>query len=515
MLSFFRSTCQLIVKCPVSKVVFFFSHSIQIKWYATFAEIFKNYFTDCKIHLFVHGETDQQCASHFKQYDEVINILDGFIFNEKLHLQNICFSNDIKELENKLNQSFFWEDVTIDRWIRAKQSPSYSIQYLNHAFNLINQRYQQYRPICGFGESGMAIYRLAHHLFDRDGRYFLTPIITRYFDRFYIEMDWDFRWRAMFDCYQHYVKNGIPNHHQKIAEEKYNALVEYHCKPAAVGFLSKRCEKNSNFAHWFNIKKYFNAVRNLYAVNKNEVKCNVRYCTTPDTVIKKMKVYWFHKKSHQFLNRYFKKSIPNNITFCVYFLHYRPEYIIDSLGRYYQDQEYLIANIAANLPSNYFLLIKEHPAMKGYRPISLYQKIKNISNATLIHPDVDSHTLISQSQLVFTIAGTTALEAVFLNKQSIVFGQFAYSHVHLVSFCDSFWKLNALIRKKLAHQPDPVETKKHALCLLAAKYQQSFPGKLPYTGDLTDLYMNDAENQHNIKTSFEKIVSILFCDEKK
>lgn len=96
-----------------------------------------------------------------------------------------------------------------------------------------------------------------------------------------------------------------------------------------------------------------------------------------------------------------------------------------------------------------------------------------------------------------------------------MFGQFAYSHVHLVSFCDSFWKLNALIRKKLAHQPDPVETKKHALCLLAEKYQQSFPGKLPYTGGLKELYMNDAENRHNIKTSLEKVVSTLFCDEKK
>lgn len=498
----------------MSKIIFFFSHSNQIKWYATFAEIFKNYFGDCKIHLFVHGETDQQLANHFTHYDEVINILDGFIFNEKSPLQDICFSDAIKEIENKLNQSFFWEDVSIDRWIREKQSPSYSLQYLNHAFNLINQRYQHYRPMCGFGESGMAIYRLAHHLFDRDGRYFLTPITTRYYDRFYIETDWDLRWRSMFDCYQQYVKNGIPAHHQKIAEEKYKALVEDHRKPLGADYLSKRCERNTVFARWFNIRSFFNAITHLYTINKNEIKCNVRYCTTSDTIIKKLKVYWFHKKSYQFLARYFKKSIPDNITFCVYFLHYRPEYIIDSLGRYYQDQEYLIANIAANLPSNYFLLIKEHPAMKGHRPVSLYKKIIKISNAILIHPDVDSHILISRSQLVFTIAGAAALEAIFLNKQSIVFGQYAYSHAHLVSFCDSFWKLNTLIRKKLACQPDPVETKKHALSLLAAKYQHSFPGKLPYTGDLADLYMNDAENRHHIKTSFEKILSTLFCEEK-
>jgi len=503
-----------IKKINMQKVIFFFSHSNQIKWYATFAEIFKNYFVDCKIHLFVHGETDQQFAAHFTQYDEVINILDGFVFNKKLRVEDICVSDDIREIENKLNQSFFWIDVTIDRWIRAKQSPSYSIQYLNHTFNLIKQRYQQYRPICGFGESTMAIYRLAHHLFDHDRRYFLTPMVTRYFDRFYIEADWDWRWQTMFDCYQHYVKNGIPNDLQTIAEEKYNALVEYHYKPLGADHLSKRCERNSVFSRWFNIKKYFNVIASLCVVNKNEIKYNVRYCTTTDTLIKKMNAYWFHKKSHQFLDRYFEKSIPKNITFCVYFLHYQPEYTIDSLGRYYQDQEYLIANIAANLPSHYFLLIKEHPAMKGHRPISLYKKIIKISNVMLMHPNIASHALISQSQLVFTIAGTAALEAVFLNKQSIVFGQYAYSYAHLVSFCDSFWKLNALIRKKLSDQPDPVETKKHALCLLAAKYQHSFPGKLPYTGDLTDLYMHDVENRHNIKTSFEKILSTLFCEEK-
>ncbi len=511
MLSFCRLACQLVTEYPVSKIVFFFSHSIQIKWYATFAEIFKNYFTDCKIHLFVHGETDQQFASHFKQYDEVINILDGFIFNEKLHLQNICFSNDIKELENKLNQSFFWEDVTIDRWIRAKQSPSYSIQYLNHAFNLIKQRYQQYRPICGFGESTMAIYRLAHHLFEHDRRYFLVPIVTRFFERFYIEIDWDLRWKTMFDCYQNYVKNGIPPHLQKIAEEKYKAIVAYHYKPVGLNHHSKKCKRNSDITRWFNIKKYFNVIANLYSVNKNEIKCNVRYCTTANTLTKKIKAYLFNKKSYQFLEKHFEKSIPRNITFCVYFLHCQPEYTIDSLGRYYQDQEYLIANIAANLPSNYFLLIKEHPAMKGQRPIALYKKIMKISNAVLIHPDIDSHTLISQSQLIFTVSGTAALEAVFLNKQSIVFGQYAYSNAHLISFCDSFWKLNALIREKLAYQPDSVETKKHALCLLAAKYQHSFPGKLPYAGDLTDLYMHDDKNIHDITTSFKQILSILFC----
>jgi len=85
----------------------------------------------------------------------------------------------------------------------------------------------------------MAIYRLAHHLFDHDGRYFLTPITTRYFDRFYIETDWDLRWKTMFDCYQHYIKNGIPNSHRKNCRGKYNALVEYHYKPLVVDFFLK------------------------------------------------------------------------------------------------------------------------------------------------------------------------------------------------------------------------------------------------------------------------------------
>ena len=50
-----------------------------------------------------------------------------------------------------------------------------------------------------------------------------------------------------------------------------------------------------------------------------------------------------------------------------------------------------------------------------------YEKIINIPNVTLIHPEANSQELISKSQAVISITGSTGFEALFYKKPVIIF----------------------------------------------------------------------------------------------
>ena len=488
--------------------IFFFSHSTQPKWYATFAESFCEHLPDCRIVLFVHGETDRQYASQFSQFHEIIDLTRGFKFNKELRCSESVFSQELLELERQLNQSFFWEDMTVDRYIRIKNCTSFSVQYLNHAFQCLYQQYKKYNPICGFGESTMAIYRLAHHLFDRDHRLFLTPMYTRYFNRFYLETDWNFMWKPMLDCYQKLLQEDVPQPSNLAVKARFNQLTEGRGRPLGFENFSKQATLNFKSTDWLNIRKLLSVIHRLSHIDSSEIDSNIRLSGLEYTLSQKIRRYVRDRKKYKFLDQNTQKTIPDNIKFCVYFLHYQPEYTADSLGRFYRNQAFLIANIAAALPGDHFLIVKEHPGMRGVRPISWYRDIMN-HNIIVAHPDLSSTTLIKRAQLVFTIVGTAAIEAMFLGKPAVVFGKYAYANTHLIDFCSDFWQLNTLIRKKLETETPAINTQRYALCLLEAKYQASYPGLIPHPGADTNACIDDADNQTQIKHSFKQALTDL------
>ena len=134
--------------------------------------------------LFVHGEEEKEFAKKFDVYDEVVDMIEGFIFDDSKNIDDLLVSSKISELEKQCKTNFFWEDLKIDRWARAKNNRSFLIQYMNHASSIIFDKVDQYNPIFGYGESTMAIYRMAHHKFDSLNRKYIGATSTRYFKRF-------------------------------------------------------------------------------------------------------------------------------------------------------------------------------------------------------------------------------------------------------------------------------------------------------------------------------------------
>ncbi len=120
-----------------------------------------------------------------------------------------------------------------------------------------------------------------------------------------------------------------------------------------------------------------------------------------------------------------------------YPLHKEPEVTLLVYSRPYLNQIEAVRNIARNLPVGMKLVIKEHPASVGYRPLSYYQKLLAIPNVVLVAPELESRRVIQHAALVSIICGSVGLEAVMMKKPVVVLGHAPFNFLpdSMVTYC--------------------------------------------------------------------------------
>ena len=127
--------------------------------------------------------------------------------------------------------------------------------------------------------------------------------------------------------------------------------------------------------------------------------------------------------------RYFDPFPPAPAKYIYYALHYTPESSINGLEPYFVDQLRAIDALLLNLPSDHRLVVKEHPAMYGLRPLSFYRTLRRRPGLVLLHPAVDSRALTEGAALVVTVTGTVGLEAYLLGRPCLSFGRNFFAHL--------------------------------------------------------------------------------------
>jgi capsule polysaccharide modification protein KpsS len=172
------------------------------------------------------------------------------------------------------------------------------------------------------------------------------------------------------------------------------------------------------------IYKFKIALKFFFSTNKNNFY--ELYQNYEKTKIKLIKIkinYKLKKRTIKlFLEKKSIKTLPKNEKFVYFPLHVEPERSTLIHSPYYTNQINLIQNLAMSIPIDYKLYVKEHPfANWDHRSVKFYQKILQIPNVTLIHPNVKTDELLQKAVIVSTITGTTGLEALFFKKPVIVF----------------------------------------------------------------------------------------------
>lgn len=126
------------------------------------------------------------------------------------------------------------------------------------------------------------------------------------------------------------------------------------------------------------------------------------------------------------LNKYIATDDLIDMEYAFYPLHIEPEVTLLVYSRYFLNQIEVIRNIAFSLPFGMKLIIKEHPAAVGKRPLSYYKKILAIPNVEMIDSSIETKVLIKNSKLVATISGSVGLEGIIMGKPVIIFGNAPY-----------------------------------------------------------------------------------------
>ena len=108
-------------------------------------------------------------------------------------------------------------------------------------------------------------------------------------------------------------------------------------------------------------------------------------------------------------------------------LHLEPEMVIDVLGGRYREQTLFILKLREIVPSDVHIIVKENPAQTTYaRDRHFITSITSLKNVHYTKEDIDTFTLIRNSQAVAAVLGTAGWEALRFGKPVIIGGHAWY-----------------------------------------------------------------------------------------
>jgi hypothetical protein len=125
--------------------------------------------------------------------------------------------------------------------------------------------------------------------------------------------------------------------------------------------------------------------------------------------------------------RYATSETLRHLRYAFFPLHKEPEVTLLVYGRPFLNQIEVVRHIARSLPVGMKLVVKEHPAAIGYRPLGYYLKLLAIPNVVLAAPELTSREVLDRAQLVAIIGGSVGLEAAMLGRPVIAFGRVPFS----------------------------------------------------------------------------------------
>ena len=195
-------------------------------------------------------------------------------------------------------------------------------------------------------------------------------------------------------------------------------------------------------------------------------------------------------------NLRFHLKIINDQKFVYFPLHHLPEGGVFDYDELHMEN-FLIEQVAKNLPINYFIVVKPHPSAFKYnlnfeiQDFDFFKKISNIPNCIVVSPHINQNYLIKKCLTTVSVSGSAALESCFYKKNSFTFAKTEFTGLSHVSIYEkkSFFK-------NLENQN-----------FQDAEYYFNFLNKYGLTGDLKKIiYASQFETQN---TEYDKKIKKL------
>lgn len=217
--------------------------------------------------------------------------------------------------------------------------------------------------------------------------------------------------------------------------------------------------------------------------------------------------HYCRKKYIRFSNKYDYFPFDKLEKYVYFPLQFQPEASIDVAAPYFSNQIETARLVAMSLPDDYTLVVKDHPAMLGYRPPSYIEKIARTPNVKLIDYRIPSEKVLRGADLVVSPNSTTLSEATFYWKPAIQLGDLGttlklpnvFKYTNMTTLSEKIKKLLSLDLKS-----DEYERKLENY--IAAAYDAGFSfnyigvwekGEKEDMDNLWQLYKSEIQNQVN------------------
>lgn len=166
--------------------------------------------------------------------------------------------------------------------------------------------------------------------------------------------------------------------------------------------------------------------------------------------------FWHRKlKQHKAGNMYdLNTTQPDfNVKYIYVPLHMQPEETTCPMAGVFNDQDLIVKMLAAHLPKDVLIYVKEHPAQGELgRSGEFYQSMIDIPSVRFVPRSTDTFQLISNSIAVATATGTAGYEGLFRGKPAMIFGHRFYQyapHVYQIhSNADCINALDEIVNNK-------------------------------------------------------------------
>lgn len=151
----------------------------------------------------------------------------------------------------------------------------------------------------------------------------------------------------------------------------------------------------------------------------------------------------------------------------------------------YFDQLSFVEYLLKIIPSNYILVVKEHPAQIGGIDASrLKGLLSQFDNLVIINPSKNNYEVLKKANLIISINSKSGVEAASLGKPSIVMGDAFYKDSPLVKPVNSLFDLKAIIKESLENWIPENKTQREIY--FQNVWYQTYPGEL-YIEDKKDI----------------------------
>lgn len=367
---------------------------------------------DCR--LFSIIDADEKVTNFF-EHQNIVNFEKSWYFMKETLEQKNPDIKYLKSFEDKYKINL-WDIIYSDKYFYPEYNPHHNFAY-RESLSLIEAECKFFEKVLDEVNPNFLIMLLpaSHH-----NQLLYTMCKSRGI-KILMLVPTKFRYRMLIsenDFGIDKTENIEPHVKRKRTEQE---IQDYWPDSNLLPFITK-IEKE--YFHENRFKRYTSILR--FFIDSNYSKYQNRYYNKGRTkfrIFKEKVSRSLYRKSRQsFIDANLKKQLGSDEQFVYFPLHYEPEKITLTIGKFFPDQIAVTKIIARSLPIGYKLYVKDHPYMKtiGWRDISYYKKIMGLPNVELLHPSISHEEIMKKCSLVVTIAGTAALEAAFAKKPSII-----------------------------------------------------------------------------------------------